>query len=80
MDNFVFPLVILLAKGKRLALAPLYLGSLFDWLDECVCNIVHSVGHCDVVAHADTAFLQMFISESWGCITKSPRIPRSRDD
>lgn len=39
-NSFVFPLAFLLAKGKRLALSPLYLGSLFDRVDERVSNIV----------------------------------------
>lgn len=38
-------------------------GSLFFRLDECVKNIVKSVGWYNVVTHADTAFLHMFISE-----------------
>lgn len=29
LNSYMFPLAILLAKGERLALAPIYLGSLF---------------------------------------------------
>lgn len=35
---YVFPLAIKLAKGERLALVPIFLGSLFYRLDECVQN------------------------------------------
>lgn len=45
LNSSVFPLKILLAKEKRLALASFYLGSLFFRLEECVKNIVQSVGH-----------------------------------
>lgn len=50
LNGFVFPLPILLAK--RLVLAPLYLGSLYYRLDECVNNVVRSVWRYDVVTHA----------------------------
>lgn len=35
LHSYVFPLAVLLAKGKRLALVPLYLGSLYARLKEC---------------------------------------------
>lgn len=40
-------------KGK-IGPRPIYLGSLYYRLDECVGNIVKSVGHYHVVTHADT--------------------------
>lgn len=39
-----FPLAILLAKGKRLALTPVYLRSLIIRPDECLNNVVRSLG------------------------------------
>lgn len=69
LNNYVFALAIFLAKGKRLALAPLYLGSLYNRLDECVHNIFCSLGPYNVVSYADTAFLEMFLwKEVWGFI------------
>lgn len=32
----------------------------YDSLDECVNNIVHSIGQYDTVTYADTSFLKMF--------------------
>lgn len=62
LNPYVFPLAIRLAKGERLALASIYFGSLFYRLDECIKNIVKSIGRYHVVTHA-TAFLQLFLWE-----------------
>lgn len=50
-------------KGERLALMAIYLGSLFTRFDECVANTVYSMGRYDMVTHASTSFLQMFLWE-----------------
>lgn len=47
LTSFVFPSVIPLAKGRRLALALLYLGSLFHRLNQCANNIVRYIGRYD---------------------------------
>lgn len=65
LNTSVFPLAILLVKGKRLALALLYLGSLFYRLNECLKNIVWSVEHYNVVTYTDIEFIQMFIRETF---------------
>lgn len=39
----VFPLAILLPKGEKLALASLYLRSLYERVDNCIENMVCSV-------------------------------------
>lgn len=57
-------------KGEKLALVPFYLGSLFFRSDECVKNIVRSVGRYHVVSHADTAFIQVFLWELFGTLSK----------
>lgn len=44
LNPFIFPLAILLVKGKKLALARLYLGLLYAHMDECVSNVVCSMG------------------------------------
>lgn len=51
LNTFVFPLVFLLAKRKRLSLAPLYLGSLFDRLDEFIGNILKFVDRYNFIPH-----------------------------
>lgn len=43
LNSYVF-LPILLAKGERLALPSIFLGSLYAHLDECVSNITRSLG------------------------------------
>lgn len=45
-------------QGARLSLVPIYLGSLLYRVNECVDNIVRSVGCFHVVTHADTTYLQ----------------------
>lgn len=71
-DAYVFPLAIQLAKGESLALVPLYLCSLFFELDECIQNIVLSVGCYHVVTHADTPILKIFIWERFRTISPRP--------
>lgn len=72
LNSFVFRLAILFVKGKRLVLVPLYLGSLFDPLDECVGNTVQFAGNYGVVTHEDTSFLQMFLWERFMAILSKP--------
>lgn len=50
LHNYVFPSHVLLAKGSRLALVPLYLGSLYARLEECSRSIFKSFGQYDVVS------------------------------
>lgn len=40
LNPYFFPLSILIRKGIQFVLAPLYLGSLYAWLDECIGNTV----------------------------------------
>lgn len=57
MNSFVFPMAMSLAQGKRLALAPQYLGALYAPLNECSMNITRSVSQYDVVSYVDAKFL-----------------------
>lgn len=43
LSAYVFPLAFMLARGERLALVPVYLGSLLVMLDERVVNTICSV-------------------------------------
>lgn len=63
LKNFIFPLQFLLGKARSLPLAPRYFSLLYDCLDECVDNIVRSVGRHDV--HAYTSFFGFFFF-FWG--------------
>lgn len=49
--------VLFAVYGEKLPLAPLYLGSLYAPLNECVGNSNCSVDKYDVVTHVDTNFL-----------------------
>lgn len=65
-------MAIFLAKGERLALAPLYLRSLYASLDKCVNNVLHFVGRYDVVTNIDTGFLQTFLWETFRANAPKP--------
>lgn len=45
LNQHVFPLAIIIAKGIKFALDPLFLGSLYVRLDECIGNITRLVGN-----------------------------------
>lgn len=47
MNQFVFPLAIPIAKGVKLALAPLYSESLYTELDECIQNVNKAIRRYD---------------------------------
>lgn len=54
-----------------MALAAIYLGSLYTRLDECVTNVARSLGHFDMVSHMDSILLHMFLWEcSWSLAVK----------
>lgn len=69
INSYVFPLVVLLTKGNRLVLAPLYLGSLYAWLDECSKGVFKSMGRYDVVTYVDASFLQLFLWKRFGALS-----------
>lgn len=71
MNSNVFPLDIRLARGDRLALAPIYLGFLFYRLNKCVKNIT-SLGRFYVVTHNNTSFLQLFRWERFKTLGLKP--------
>lgn len=60
LHNYVFPLAVL-AKGERLALVPLCVGSLCARSDEGSRNIFRSISRYDVVNYVDASFLQIFL-------------------
>lgn len=50
INPYVFHLAIRPAKGERLALAPIFLGSLFFRLYECVENLLKFMGRYTVAS------------------------------
>lgn len=60
---YVFPLAIKLSKVEQLALALIFLGSLFYHLDECIQNQLKSMGRYTVFFYANSAFLQLYLWE-----------------
>lgn len=63
INPYISPLVVMLAKGEKLALIPIFLGSLFFRLDECAQNLVKSMGPYTFISYANTSFLQLFLWE-----------------
>lgn len=61
LNSYIFSLVIFLVKVERMALASIYLRSLYARLEECVANVIEPLGHYDVVTHVNSSFLQMFL-------------------
>lgn len=57
LNNYFFPLTVLLEKGGKVGLAPIYLGSLYARFDECVANVARSLGRYDVVSFMDSVYL-----------------------
>lgn len=52
---YAFPILIQIAEGMKLALAPLYLGSLYVRLHKCVSNVPRAMGRYDVISHRRTS-------------------------
>lgn len=67
LNHYVFPIAIQINKGRKFALAPLYLESLYARLDKRIQNITREVQRHDVVTHADSSFLQMFFGKDFVC-------------
>lgn len=55
-----------------MAFLPIYLGSLFFRMDECIQNNVKSTGCYHVITHADTVFLQVFLWEKSKTLSTKP--------
>lgn len=72
LNPFVFPVAVLLAQKKPVALGPLFLGSLFKRLDECGRHITRSVGRYDVICYVDVNFLQLFVWERFAKLAPVP--------
>lgn len=63
MHPFIFPMVVSLTQGKRLTLAPWYLGAFHARINKCSRNITRSVGRYDVVSYVGANSLQLFLLE-----------------
>lgn len=70
--TFLFSQWLSSSQKERLALAPLYPRLLYARLDECVTSITRSFGRYDVVTHANTGFLQIFLWERSRAIAPKP--------
>lgn len=57
----LFLLLVLFVGENKLALAPLYLGSLYTRMDEGLPFIVKSLGWHNFVTYVDAYFLQMYL-------------------
>lgn len=52
-----------MAKGEKVALAYIFLGSLYYLLDECVQSLIRSMRRYTVASYAHTVFLQLLLWE-----------------
>lgn len=60
---YVFLMATHVAKVKKFALGPLFLGSWYAKLDEYANKNMHLMGRYDVVTHIDICFLKIFLWE-----------------
>lgn len=70
INPYVSPLAIRLVRGEKLAMTPIFLGSLFFRLDECVQNLLKSMGRYTVVSYA--TFFQLFLWERFKSFGPQP--------
>lgn len=57
LNSCLLLLAVLHEKERKMALAPIYPGSLYARLDECVTNLTRFLRHYDVVSHVGYVFL-----------------------
>ncbi|KAE9445285.1 hypothetical protein C3L33_22818, partial [Rhododendron williamsianum] len=72
LSQAVFPLAVLLACGQPVALAPLFLGSLYRQLDLVQADYARSLGRCDHLLMAHTNFLLAYFFEHFRSIAPVP--------
>lgn len=68
----VFPIAVLLAQGKRLALTPWYLGALYARFDECSKNVTRLVDQYNALCYVNANFFQLFLWERFRAISPMP--------
>ncbi|XP_058191445.1 uncharacterized protein LOC131308524 [Rhododendron vialii] len=68
----VFLLVVLLARGECIALAPLFLGSLHCQLDLVHADLARSLGRCDHLSMVHTSFILTYFFEHFPIIALAP--------
>ncbi|KAE9465168.1 hypothetical protein C3L33_02948, partial [Rhododendron williamsianum] len=69
----VFPLAVLLARGQPVALAPLFLGSLYRQLDLVHADLARSLGRCDHLSMVHTNFLLAYFFEHFPVVAPIPQ-------
>ncbi|KAE9445358.1 hypothetical protein C3L33_22744, partial [Rhododendron williamsianum] len=74
LSQAVFPLAVLLACGQPVALAPLFLGSLYRQLDLVQADYTRSLGRCDHISMAHSTFLLAYFFEHFRIIAPDPLV------
>ncbi|KAE9467466.1 hypothetical protein C3L33_00633, partial [Rhododendron williamsianum] len=72
LSQAVFPLAVLLARGQPVALAPLFLGSLYRQLDLVQADYARSLGRCDHLSMVHTNFLLAYFFKHFRAIAPVP--------
>lgn len=68
----VFPLAVLLARDRTVALTPLFLGSLYRRLDLVQADYARSLGRCDHLSMVQTNFLLAYFFEHFRSVAPVP--------
>ncbi|KAE9444591.1 hypothetical protein C3L33_23511, partial [Rhododendron williamsianum] len=74
LSQAVFLLAVLLARGQPVALAPLFLGSLYRQLDLVQADYARSLGRCDHILMAHSTFLLAYFFEHFRIIAPDPLV------
>lgn len=74
VHSSMFPMAVMLAQGRKFALAPWFLGSLYAQLDECSRNVTWSIGRNDAVSYIEANFLQLFLRERFKGLVPEARV------
>ncbi|CAL5395888.1 unnamed protein product [Camellia sinensis] len=70
----LFPLGAILASGRPIPLAPLFLGGLYRRLDMYQEGVDRSKGRYDVTSFLPTTFLQLFLYERFPSLASMPKV------
>ncbi|KAE9445286.1 hypothetical protein C3L33_22816, partial [Rhododendron williamsianum] len=74
ISQAVFPLAVLLARGQPVALAPMFLGSLYRQLNLVQADYAWSLGRCDHLSMAHSTFLLAYFFEHFRTVALVPLV------
>lgn len=72
MNNYVFPWTIILLKGKKVVLVPIYLESVYARLYKYVAYMTRLLDSYNVASYINSTFLQMFLWKRFRALAPTP--------